>query len=105
MRLFLRPFGHLAFVVAVAALSTAGKLLGERDDLGFFSRRLAQTVWRYPEVTRRGVRVAWLAWAGLFGLAISPLDPLASQWDELGLAVVPLLALCRRFAAESRAGR
>jgi hypothetical protein len=105
MRFLLRPFGYLAFVIALTALSAAAKLLGETHELGFFSSRLAKTVWRYPEVTRRGVQMAWLMWAALFAVALSPLDPLATPWDEVGLAALACLVLWRRFAVEHRAGR
>jgi hypothetical protein len=104
MRFLLRPFGYLAFVIALMALSAAAKLLGETHELGFFSDRLARSVWRYPEITRRGVQMAWLVWGALFAVAVSPLDPLATQWDEVGLAALACLVLWRRFAAEHRAG-
>jgi hypothetical protein len=93
VRFLLRPFGYLAFVVGLLALSAAAKVLGERHELGFFAGRLTRTVWRYPEVTRRGVQVAWLLWAILFALALSPIDPLATRWDEAALAVLALTAL------------
>jgi hypothetical protein len=105
MRWIARPFGYLAFVLGVAALSLAAALLGERHELGFFSGRLANTVWRYPEVTRRGMQTAWIVWAVLFGIAISPLDPISSPWDEAALAALAALALLHRFAGERRAGR
>ena len=57
MRFVLRPFGYLAFVLALASLSAAAKLLGEKDELGYFSDRLAAMLWRYPEVTRKGVQI------------------------------------------------
>jgi hypothetical protein len=105
MRTLLRPFGYLAFVTALFALWAAARLLGEKHELGFFSDRLGRTVWRYPEVTRRGVQMAWFVWASLLGLALSPLDPLATQWDEVALGVVPLMALLHRFSGEHQAGR
>src|SRR5437899_893920 len=37
-----RPFGYLAFVAALAALSTSAKLLGDEHELGFFAGRLDQ---------------------------------------------------------------
>ena len=46
VRLLLAPFGYLAFVGALAGLSGAARLLGENHELGFFSQRLAQTLWR-----------------------------------------------------------
>jgi hypothetical protein len=105
LRLVLRPFGYLAFVLALAALSGAAKLLGERDELGFFSGRLASMLWRYPEVTRPGVQWAWAAWAILFAIAISPLDPIPSRWDEVALGAVAVLVLWHRlFAGAHQAG-
>jgi hypothetical protein len=97
--------GFLMFVVALAALSGAAWLLGERDELGFFSGKLASMLWRYPEVTRPGVQVAWLTWAILFGVALSPLDPIATRWDEVALGGLALLALWHHFFAAKQAGR
>src|SRR2546427_1505235 len=57
-----RPLGYLAFVAALAALSTSAKLLGDEHELGFFAGCLNETIRRYPEVTRRGVQMAWLSW-------------------------------------------
>ena len=105
LRFAARPFGYLAFVLALAALSTAAKVLGERDELGYFTDRLARTLWRYPEVTRPGVRVAWLTWAASFGLALSPFDPIASSWDEVALGALALAVLWHRFVGGPRAGR
>jgi hypothetical protein len=105
LRFLLMPLGYLAFVVALLALSAAAWLLGEEHEIGFFSGRLARTVWHYPEVTRRGVQVAWLTWGALFALAISPLDPIASRWDEVALAAVAALVLWSRLFAAHRAGR
>ena len=96
LRALVRPFGYLAFVVALFALSAAAKLLGGKHELGFFSNRLAKTLWRYPEVTRPGVQVAWLVWVGLFALAISPADPIASPWDEVALGALALAVLWNR---------
>ncbi len=96
-RLAVLPLGYLAFVGAVAALSATAWLLGDRHELGFFSGRLAQAVWRYPEVTRRGVQIAWLAWAALLAIALSPIDPLATRWDEVALVAVALAVVWRRL--------
>jgi hypothetical protein len=104
VRLVARPLGYLAFVAALLALSAAARVLGDRDDLGFFSGRLAQMLWRYPEVTRKGVRTAWLAWAVLFAIAISPIDPIASSWDEVALGALALIVLWHRIAGGHRAG-
>ncbi|MBV9310119.1 MAG: hypothetical protein JOZ73_04770, partial [Solirubrobacterales bacterium] len=93
LRFLLRPLGYLMFVIALAALSGTARVLGTRHELGFFSGRLAGMLWRYPEVTRRGVQVAWLAWATLFAIALSPLDPIASSWDEVALGAVALVAV------------
>jgi hypothetical protein len=101
VRLLLRPFGYLAFVAALVTLSAAAWLLGDEHELGYFTRRLAGIIWRYPEVTRRGVQTAWVAWAALFVLAVSPWSP--THWDEVGLAVVALLVLWRRHAGGRRA--
>lgn len=105
LRFIALPFGYLAFVVALAALSATAWLLGERHELGFFSKRLAEAVGRYPEVTRRGVLVAWLTWAVLLVIAISPFDPLATRWDEVVLAAIGFVAVWRRLFADRRAGR
>jgi hypothetical protein len=103
VRIITRPLGYLMFVVALAALSGAAKLLGDRDELGFFSDRLATMLWRYPEVTRPGIQMAWFTWAVLFVVAISPLDPIATPWDEVALGAVALLGLWHRFVGGHRA--
>lgn len=100
-----RPFGYLAFVLALAALSTSAKLLGEEHELGFFAGRLNEMIRRYPEVTRRGVRMAWLSWFLLLALALSPIDPLASRWDEVLLAAFAVGVLWRRHFGAHPAGR
>jgi hypothetical protein len=105
MRLVLRPFGYLAFVVALFVLAGAARLLGEKDELGFFCGRLSRMLWAYPEVTRRGVQMAWLTWAALFVIALTPADPVASRWDEVALGVGALLVLARSLAGGQRAGR
>ena len=105
MRVIARPFGYLAFVVALAALSIAAKALGDRDELGYFTDRLARTIWRYPEVTRRGVQMAWFVWAVAFVVCTSPLDPLATPWDEVGLVAVAMAVLWRRIVAGHRVER
>ncbi len=105
LRLVALPFGYLVFVLALLALSATAWLLGERHELGYFSKRLAEMVWRYPEVTRRGVLVAWLTWAALLAIAASPIDPLATRWDEVVLAAIGFAALWRRLFADRRAGR
>jgi hypothetical protein len=104
LRLAALPFGYLAFVAALAALSAAAWLLGDKHELGFFSGRLAQTVWRYPEVTRRGVQIAWLAWAVLLAIALSPLDPFTTRWDEVALVALALVAIWRRVFDDRRVG-
>lgn len=100
-RVCLRPFGYLAFVVALGALSSAARLLGDEHELGFFAGRLSGMIWRYPEITRRGVQMAWLTWAVLLGIAVSPADPITSRWDEALLLVLAACVIWRR----SRAGR
>ncbi len=70
-----RPFGYLVFVLALAALSATARLLGETHELGFFAGRLSETIWRYPEVTRRGVQMAWFVWAALLALSAQPDRP------------------------------
>jgi hypothetical protein len=104
-RFLAQPLGYLAFAVALASLSACAWLLGESHELGFFSARLSRTLWRYPEVTRRGVQMAWVAWALLFGLTLSPLDPLSSRWDEVALGAVALTVLWRRVVGGPRAER
>lgn len=101
LRSVLRPFGYLAFVFALAALSAAARLLGDRHELGFFANRLSSSMWRYPEITRRGVQMAWVVWAILFAAAVSDETP----WDERALAAVAVIALWRHFAARYRADR
>ena len=102
VRLVFRPLGYLLFVASLMALSGAARLLGETDALGFFSGRLAGMLWRYREVTRRGIQTAWIAWAALFAIALSPLDPIASPWDEVALAAVALLVVWNRLVAGHR---
>ena len=99
----LRPFGYLAFVVALAALSLAARLLGEEHALGYFSGRLSDSIRRYPEVTRRGVWMAWGAWALLLVLAVSPWDPIASRWDEVALLAIAAGAGWKRLHGRSPA--
>jgi hypothetical protein len=99
----LRPLGYLAFVVALGALSSAARLLGEEHELGFFAGRLNDMIWRYPEVTRRGVQMAWLVWAALFLVAISPVDPISSRWDEVLLVALAIWALWRHLVVSRRA--
>jgi len=99
-----RPFGYLAFVLAVAALSVTARLLGEEHALGFFAGRLNEMIRRYPEVTRRGVQMAWLFWGLLVALALSPIDPIASRWDEVVLVALALGVLWRRTVGAPRAG-
>lgn len=86
---------------ALAALSASAWLLGDKHELGFFTNRLAGTIWRYPEVIRRGVQMAWVVWAILFATAISDETP----WDERLLGAVAVIALWRQFAARYRADR
>lgn len=101
----IRPLGYLAFVVALGALSTSSRLLGNEHELGFFAGRLNEMIWRYPEVTRRGVQMAWLVWVALFGLAVSPWDPIASRWDEVLLAALAMSVLWRRMIVARRVER
>jgi hypothetical protein len=100
-----RPLGYLAFVLALASLSVAAKLLGDRDELGYFTDRLARMIWRYPEVTRRGVQAAWVVWALAFLIALPPLDPLATPWDEVVLGAAAMIVLWRRIAGGRRVER
>jgi hypothetical protein len=100
-----RPFGYLAFVVALAALMVAARLLGETHELGFFTGRLARMLWQYPEVTRRGVQMAWLVWAVVFGISLTPLDPIASRWDAGALAALALIVRRRQLSGAHRAER
>ena len=100
-----RPFGYLAFVLALAALSASAKLLGEDHELGFFAGRLNEAIRRYPEVTRRGVQMAWVSWFLLLALALSPIDPIASRWDEVLLGAFALGVFWRRAFAARPSGR
>jgi hypothetical protein len=56
VRFLLRPFGYLAFVVALLALSGAARLLGETHELGFFAGRLARTVCCSGSPSARSIR-------------------------------------------------
>jgi hypothetical protein len=103
LRFMFRPLGYLAFVVALGALSVTARMLGESHELGFFAGRVAQTIWRYPEITRRGVQVAWLVWVALFVLAVSPVS--ATHWDEVALAAVALGVFWRRLVGGRRVAR
>jgi len=105
VRVLIRPLGYLAFVLALASLSLAAKLLGERDELGFFTGRLASMLWRYPEVTRKGVQIAWLVWTLAFVVALSPFDPLSTPWDEVVLGAAAMIVLWRRTVGGRRAER
>jgi hypothetical protein len=105
VRIVLRPFGYLAFVLALASLSAASKLLGEKDELGYFSDRLAAMLWRYPEVTRKGVQMAWAVWAVAFLVALPPLDPLSTPWDEVVLGAAAMAVLWSRTVAARRVER
>jgi hypothetical protein len=99
LRAILLPIGYLMFAVSLLALSSAARLLGEDHELGFFAGRLSRSLWRYPEITRRGVQMEWLAWAALFAVATSPLDPIATPWDEVALGAVALAFLWHRLFA------
>ena len=103
--LVVRPFGYLAFLLAVAALRAAARCLGERDELGFFASRLAALVWRYPEVMRRSVRTAWIVWAIALAVAVSPIDPLLTAWDEVALLAGALGVGWQRVVGGRRAER
>ena len=105
LRCAVRPIGYLAFVLGLAALSTAAKVLGDRDELGYFTDRLARMLWRYPEVTRRGVQMAWCVWALAFLIALPPLDPLSTPWDEAVLGAAALAVLWRRSVGAHRVDR
>ncbi len=104
-RTCIQPVGYLAFVAALGALSGAARLLGEEHELGFFAGRLNRMIWRYPEVTRHGVQIAWLVWLALFALAVSPFDPITSRWDEVLLAALAAAVLWRRMTGGRRVGR
>lgn len=103
LRFVFRPLGYLAFVAALGAMWLAAKILGESHELGFFSSRIAERIWRYPEITRRGVQMAWLVWLVLFVLAVSPLS--ATHWDEVGLGAVALAVFWRRLVGGHRVAR
>ena len=103
LRLVARPLGHLAFVVALLALTGAARLLGESNQLGVICRRLSDSMWAHPDVTRPGIRVAWMIWALLLAVALSPLDPLAaSRWDAVALVALGLAIAWRRLFASRR---
>jgi hypothetical protein len=102
VRLVARPLGHLVFVVAVVALSGAANLLGEGNQLGVICRRLSDSLWSHPDVVRPGIRIAWLVWAVLLAVALSPLDPHANRWDAAVLVALGLAAVWRRLFASRR---
>jgi len=97
-----RALGYLAFALAVAALSLAATLLGERHELGYFAGRLSESLRRYPAITHRGVQLAWLCWLVLFIVAVSAVDPIPSRWDEVVLIVLAVVVLWRRLFAGPR---
>jgi hypothetical protein len=99
MRVLVRPFGYLAFGIALLMLWVTARLLGRDHELGFFSDRLHRLVERYPEVNRWSSQAAWFVWGVLFAIAVSPLDPIASSWDEIVLLVVALIVACHRLGA------
>ncbi len=105
LRPVLTPFGYLAFVLALAALSVAARLLGDQNELGYFADRLARMIWRYPSVTRPGVQIAWLVWAALVVICVTPVDPLHTVWDQFALIAAALIVVWRRVGDGSRAGR
>ncbi len=105
MRAFLRPLGYVTFMGALFAFWSTAWLLGESDELGVFAERFTRMVWHYPEVTRRAVEAAWLMWAVLFAITLSPFDPIRGRWDEVALAAVALLALLRQHLYGRGAGR
>lgn len=102
VRLLIRPLGHLSFVIALLALTGAAKLLGEKNQLGAICSRLATTIWRHPDVTRPGFRLAWMLWGLLLAVAMSPLDPLATRWDAVVLVALGLGGVWRRLFASRR---
>jgi hypothetical protein len=104
-RAIVRPLGYLAFVLSLAALSLSATLLGSDHELGFFAGRLNETIRRYPEVTRTGVQVAWVSWLGLLAIAASPIDPIASRWDEVALVAVGAAVLWRRTVGAQPSSR
>ena len=44
-----------------------------------------------------------VAWVALFAVALSPLDPIASSWDEVALGAVALAFLWHRLVGGHRA--
>jgi hypothetical protein len=96
LRACVRPFGYLLFAAAVWSLGAAASLIGRDHVLGGFAGRVSDTIRRYPLVTRQGVLMAWLVWALLLALALSPLDPLQTMWDEVALIALASAALWTR---------
>jgi hypothetical protein len=104
LRACARPFGYLAFAIALAALSASARLLGSEHELGYFAGRLDQMIRCHPEVVRQGKHMTWVAWAALLGLAVSPLDPIPSWWDEVLLAALGAASIWRRTVGGRRVG-
>jgi hypothetical protein len=46
-----------------------------------------------------------VSWSLLFVLAISPLDPIPSRWDEVGLGALALGVIWQRRLGAHRDGR
>ena len=94
----------LTSLIALRSSSKGGVSSPWEHELGFFCQRLSGAVRRYPEVTRRGVQMAWLAWALLFAIALSPIDPMATRWDEVVLGALALGVAWRRLGGARQVG-
>jgi hypothetical protein len=95
------------FVAGMLLLALAAGLLGEDHELGYFSSCISRSVWRYPEVTRRGFQVIAAIFLLLAVLAFTPpdIDGLSPAgwgprgwglgWDGLAYLAIAIVAARR----------
>lgn len=96
----LLPVGHLLFVVGVFVLGLAALALGDDDELGFFTRRVAVPLWRSDEATRRGRQIAAVIYLALIAYVALPMAPADQRLD---LALVPIGSAVWAFLRHRRA--
>ena len=109
-----RPFGYVALVVALAALSVASKLPGREQDVDSLASRLRVMVASargrrgracWAKLVHRCAQFAAVVWMALFMISISPLDPIAGRLDGILLLALGAIALWRRASARRRLER